>query len=84
MNRNDREANNPSEQDELREFAKLLKQSLPPIGEESPRRDLWPAMLHRLDARPIRVPWWDWALLTAALLALALYPGAIPALFYHL
>lgn len=73
-----------TDQDELKQFAKLLKQSLPPISQESPRRDLWPAMLRRLDVRPIRVPWWDWALLTAAILALALYPGAIPALLYHL
>lgn len=78
------QSNQSNEEDELKQLAKLLKQSLPPVGEESPGRDLWPAMLRRLDARPIRVPWWDWALLTAALLALAFYPGTIPALFYHL
>ena len=81
---NNRPSQQSNEQDELKEFANLLKQSLPPIGEEAPRRDLWPAMLRRLDARPIRIPWWDWALLTAALVTLAFFPNAIPALLYHL
>jgi hypothetical protein len=84
MNTNRHDPNNRREEDELAEFAALLKQSLPPTGNESPRRDLWPAMLRRLDARPARIPWWDWALLTAALIALAFYPNAIPALLYHL
>ena len=65
----------------------LLKESLPPIGARvgaEPRRDLWPAMLQRLAARPIAVPWFDWALLTAVAGWLAFFPGAIPVLLYHL
>ena len=65
----------------------LLKQSLPPTSTQ-PRaalqRDLWPAMLRRLDQRPVAVPWFDWALLAAVVLCLALFPRAIPILLYHL
>jgi hypothetical protein len=63
----------------------LLKMTLPPINlEVEPRRDLWPAMLKRLDARPATVPWFDWALLAAAAAWLAFFPGAIPVLLFHL
>ena len=62
----------------------LLKTSLPPMGGGEPRRDLWPAMLTRLEARPAAIPWFDWALLAAAAACLAIFPGAIPVLLYHL
>jgi hypothetical protein len=62
-----------------------LKTTLAPIGVSvEPRRDLWPAMLKRLEGRPTAVPWFDWALLAAAAAWLAFFPGAIPVLFYHL
>lgn len=65
----------------------LLKRSLPPISAQAdaePRRDLWPAMLKRLEAPPTGVPWFDWALLAMVAALLVLFPGAIPVLFYHL
>jgi hypothetical protein len=63
----------------------LLKMTLSPRGAGGePRRDLWPAMLKRLDAVPAAVPWFDWALLAAATACLAIFPGAIPVLLYHL
>jgi hypothetical protein len=69
-------------------IARLLKKSLPPISSESDaelRRDLWPAMLKRLEARPAAaVPWFDWALLAAVSALLVFFPGAIPVLLYHL
>lgn len=63
----------------------LLKTTLPSMeaGGET-RRDLWPVMLKRLEARPAAVPWFDWALLAAAAACLAIFPGAIPVLLYHL
>ncbi len=65
----------------------LLKQSLPRAG-DLPRaalqRDLWSAMRQRLDERSVAVPWFDWALLGAVILWLALFPRAIPVLLYHL
>jgi hypothetical protein len=66
---------------------KLLKQSLQSTSSHPPaalKRDLWPAMLHRLDQHAVAVPWFDWALLAAVVVCLALFPRAIPVLLYHL
>jgi hypothetical protein len=64
-----------------------LKQSLPPTSTQ-PRvtlqRDLWPAMLERLDETSVALPWFDWALLAAVVVWLAIFPQAIPMLLYHL
>jgi len=41
--------------------------------------------LQRLDAtQPVRIPWFDWVLAALASAALIFFPGAIPALLYHL
>jgi hypothetical protein len=65
----------------------LLRQSLP-ATDAQPRaelqRDLWPAMLRRLEQRSFAVPWFDWALLAALVVCVAVFPGAIPVLLYHL
>jgi hypothetical protein len=73
-----------SDQENEKQLQGLLKQALAPVKNTELQRDLWPQMLRRLDAQPLRVPWFDWAL--AALLAIALlfFPGTIPALLYHL
>ena len=64
---------------------KLLRQALPPIGDASdPEHDLWPAMLRKLDERPARVPWFDWALMGALAALIAAFPAAIPVLLYYL
>jgi hypothetical protein len=63
----------------------LLKTTLPPMGAGlEPGHDLWPAMRSRLEARPAPVPWFDWALLAASAACLAIFPGAILVLLYHL
>jgi hypothetical protein len=73
-----------NEQDQKR-IDQLLKMALPRMGDGvEPPRDLWPAMLNRLEAPPAAVPWFDWALLAAATVCLAIFPGAIPVLLYHL
>ncbi len=69
---------------EMEELKKQLKQSLSPVKHVELRRDLWPQMRRRLEEAPIRVPWWDWALLAAASALIFLFPGMIPALLYHL
>jgi len=69
---------------ELDEMKRLLKEALPPLGEQELQRDLWPDMLRRLPERTVRVPWWDWVLLAAASLLIFFFPGVIPALLYHL
>lgn len=69
---------------ENEEMKKLLKEALPPMGDAELGRDLWPAMLDRLAAEPLRMPWWDWVLLAGASVTMLFVPGVIPALLYHL
>ena len=76
MNQRDRE-----------QMGRLLKHSLPPISTQvgvELQRDLWPAMLRRLEARPSVIPWFDWAMLAAVAVWLMFFPEAIPVLLYHL
>jgi hypothetical protein len=66
---------------------RLLKQSLPPTGNQPGAelpRDLWPAMLQRLGEHSFAVPWFDWGLLAALVVWIALFPRAILVLLYHL
>ena len=69
---------------------KLLQQALPPVeADPEPGRDLWPAMLRRLDARPAAPRPSSWAWFDAALLAglaafAALVPASIPVFLYYL
>jgi hypothetical protein len=63
----------------------VLQAALPPIGREpEPARDLWPAVLKRLDAKQAMPPWYDWALLAGFVGLLALFPSAIPVILYYL
>jgi hypothetical protein len=75
-----------NEQDQER-IKQLLEETMQPItgqvGSEL-RRDLWPALLKRLEATPAKVPWFDWALLAAVTALLLFFPGAIPVFLYHL
>ena len=66
-------------------IGQLLRKSLPAtqVGAEL-RRDLWPAMLKRLEERSTAVLWFDWALAAALVVWLVFSPGAIPVLLYHL
>jgi hypothetical protein len=66
------------------EIKSLLKAAIPPVKDSELRRDLWPQMLRKLDEWPSRVPWLDWALAAILSAVLLLFPGAIPALLYHL
>ena len=62
-----------------------LKKAIAPVQHTELQRDLWPQMLRRLDdQQPFRVPWFDWALAAVLAATLLLFPGAIPALLYHL
>jgi hypothetical protein len=75
---------NHLQHEDARELRALLKQEFPPLQNAEPQRDLWPQMLRRLDAQPLRVPWFDWVLAAAVAAALLLFPNAIPALLYQL
>lgn len=70
----------PIDDRKLREF--LKKGAAPADGEL--RRDLWPAMLRRMEQSERRVPWFDWALLGMVGASLVLLPWMIPVLLYHL
>jgi hypothetical protein len=68
----------------------LLRQALPPVDPASgPARDLWPAVLRRLDAQPAPPPglgwvWFDWALLAGLAVFSVSFPASIPLLLYYL
>jgi hypothetical protein len=62
---------------------KVLQQSFPPVNTEL-RRDLWPAVLRKLDARPTRVPWYDWGLIGLCASVFLFFPQIILVFAYHL
>jgi hypothetical protein len=73
---------NEKEQDRMK---KLLQEALPPVESPAePGRDLWTAVLKRIDAKPVRVPWFDWALIAGIVVAGAIFPATIPVLLYYL
>jgi anti-sigma factor RsiW len=80
---------NKDDQDRMK---KLLQQTLPPVkGDSEPRRDLWPAMLRRLDARAAAPAlacfngvWFDGALAAGLVALIAFSPASIPVILYYL
>jgi len=81
---------------EQNRIKQLLQQSLPPVDPAAePSRDLWPAVLRRLDAEPgsalsqsalspARQNWFDWALLAGLVVFAASFPATIPVFLYYL
>lgn len=64
---------------------KMLREALPPMEDEpEPGRDLWPAVLRRLDEKPAMPPWFDWALLGGLIGLAAFFPSGIPVFLYYL
>ena len=70
--------------DELADLRETLRGAIPALQQPELRRDLWPDMLRRLEQSPVRVPWFDWALLAFTGVALIFFPALIPALLYQL
>jgi hypothetical protein len=77
---------------DLDRIKQLLRQALPPVDPdaESPR-DLWPAVLRRLDsaaetprALPVKIPLLDWALLAGLVIFVLSFPAMIPVFLYYL
>jgi len=74
------------------EIKALLKSAITPVNDTELPRDLWPQMLRKLDEHLVtsnlvtldRIPWFDWALAAILSALLIAFPGAIPALLYHL
>ncbi len=71
-----------TERDEA--LKELLKRAVGGPADRELKRDLWPAMLRRLERPPVRVPWWDWALAAALLACLLLFPETVPLVLYQL
>lgn len=71
---------NDGNEEKLRQ---LVRKAMGP-GDSELKRDLWPQMLRKLDERPIRVSWLDWALVALLVVWLLVFPEAIPQLLYHL
>ena len=77
---------NEHNQDKIK---RLLQQALPSVSEAAePSRDLWPALLHRIDDQttPHRFAWvlFDAALLAGLVAIVAIVPASIPVLLYYL
>lgn len=72
-----------SENHDLGDIQKTLQEAFPAVDVEL-RHDLWPDMLRRLDARPQKVPWYDWALAGGLAAAMVLFPKLVVLLAYHL
>jgi hypothetical protein len=71
-----------NEHDDYR-IRKALQQSFAPVNTEL-HRDLWPAVLRKLDTRPARVPWYDWALIGLSASVFLFFPQLILVFAYHL
>jgi hypothetical protein len=92
----DRNRHDEPHDEELERLGETLRNAIPPMGQPAPRRDLWPQILQRMEGKPERpvhsprrrwiaaVPWFDWALLGVAAVAVLFFPALIPALLYHL
>jgi hypothetical protein len=65
------------------EVKKLLRSTMRPMDGEL-QRDLWPQMLRRMDQSSLAISLFDWILMAAAIVFLALVPSAIPLLLYQL
>jgi hypothetical protein len=83
---------NENDQKRIKQF---LKQALPPVAPDAePDRDLWPAVLRRLDAEPParalprllprKLPWFDWALIAGLIVFAVAFPATIPVFLYYL
>jgi hypothetical protein len=67
----------------------LLKSAIPRMDDDADLpRDLWPAMLRRMDEPSVRgvasIPWFDWALAGGLVAFAAIAPRTIPVILYYL
>jgi len=66
-----------------RQIRDALKRSFPPVNTEL-RKDLWPEVLRKLDARQVGVPWYDWALVGLSAVMFLAFPRLVLVFAYHL
>lgn len=65
------------------DIRRALKAVFPPVRPEL-SADLWPRMLRKLDTKPLRIPWYDWALVGLVGGVVLAVPDLILILMYHL
>jgi hypothetical protein len=71
--------------EEREEEVRAALQRAFPAPETELRRDLWPAMLRRMQEQPASgVPWYDWALAAGVLGMAVLFPKVALIFAYHL
>ena len=70
-------------EDNDRRIREALKQSFPSVNTDL-RRDLWPDVLHKLDARQVGAPWYDWALVGLSVVMFLAFPRLVLLFAYHL
>lgn len=74
-----------SREQEREQMEHLLRASLArERDDDAPARDLWPAMLRRMEQKAVAPPWFDWALAGGVALFAMAFPAAIPVLLYYL
>lgn len=73
----------PERHDEEEEIRAALRAAFPPVDTEL-RRDLWPAMLRRMEQPAQKIPWYDWALAGGLAGLTVLFPRLILFFAYHL
>ncbi len=71
-------------ENELNELRKLVKKAFLPPNDPELRRDLWPAMLQRMDVRHPQADWLDWILLAGLGVSAFWFPPVLLALLYHI
>lgn len=64
-------------------LSRLIRASIQPVGDPGPRRDLWPAVVRRIDERR-RLSLADKALIAAMLVLGPFFPRALLFLAYSL
>jgi hypothetical protein len=62
----------------------LLRAAEPKVGDDGPRRDLWPRMLKRLEATPIRSSRLDLVLAALTAAWLFIFPEIVLGILYQL
>ncbi|MCX6629351.1 MAG: hypothetical protein NTW28_17175 [Candidatus Solibacter sp.] len=65
-------------QEEKEKLTALLRSAFPPVGDHGLRGDLWPRMQGRLNHRPTRMAWFDFALAGVAAAGFIAFPAVIP------
>ncbi|MGA9586321.1 MAG: hypothetical protein WBQ95_13385 [Terracidiphilus sp.] len=86
MNNGDHESGIGDQDEQIKQ---MLREALPPLDANAEAgRDLWPAMLRRMDEQNERgagsVPWFDWALAGGLVAFAAIAPRTIPVILYYL